>query len=609
MKKLLLFALLGALAMGMMFVACDSNGGGDVPPAATNTESYAFRGLDSQGRTVEVVISRPAPARIFTPADNDNYTISLDGQVISQGTIRVDGNVVHFFPGNGGGSSFRGTIIDWHMSIPSIPYSGGTVSGFKMEAGVGSGGGGGGGGSGSGSPGVNGGPGPIGPGGDGPSTFSYYISTQDGDDSNATTILTVVFDRPLVLTADSVSFLTTYENKPVFGRATVVDVTPATTSPGRTWDIEVAVTAPGMGMMRVVNTQTHNFPTPVPLFDGNGFIEFDTITPTVVNGTTTAIVIEFDTPITDLTMDEIVISGGTGRVEKKSLAVDITGDEWTLTVTTSIAGSIQFYVNRADVDPRPQTVPVVKGPNTLTMTGFSGVTVAAGAATTVTLTFGGANAALFEGTRAIRVQIPSAARAPGGTYGTITPSGGSAITMNETFVTTGVNVNVPFNSSGVGTLSIVLNGAATHVAGAFSFEAQGFALERIIGLSDGPITVNPLTVAHSAAVTRDPVLPSRGTAGADHVFTTQPVITVRDEYGNLVGGTANVTMTINPAVTNLSVIGGGVATVALSSGLATFTAAGLVPAAGLANPAGSITLRFTEAGGGTVYAEHTFSSW
>ncbi|MCL2069531.1 MAG: hypothetical protein FWH19_00915 [Treponema sp.] len=133
-KNWIIYSVCLMLAFGLAFVGC---GGDDDDPSSPNPggniEAAEYRGIDDQGREVVVRIFRSGPGgSVFTPANNDEYTITLDGQEVSRGRISIDGPAIYFFPT--GGNRFDGTLIDWFLEVPSIPYSGGTITGFAMQS-------------------------------------------------------------------------------------------------------------------------------------------------------------------------------------------------------------------------------------------------------------------------------------------------------------------------------------------------------------------------------------------------------------------------------------------------------------------------------------------
>ncbi|MCL2069537.1 MAG: hypothetical protein FWH19_00945 [Treponema sp.] len=135
MKKNLFYGLLAVLlAFGLAFTACDSDsGGGSDVINGTDTGSVSFIGPDATGKMVEVTISREGAAT-FNPATGDAYAIKYDGAEVSRGTITVDGTRIYFHPTANPNDFFAGTLIGWHLEIPAIPYAGGEIKGFTLQA-------------------------------------------------------------------------------------------------------------------------------------------------------------------------------------------------------------------------------------------------------------------------------------------------------------------------------------------------------------------------------------------------------------------------------------------------------------------------------------------
>ncbi|MCL2069422.1 MAG: hypothetical protein FWH19_00360 [Treponema sp.] len=131
MKKYVLFAVTAMLAIGLVFVGCSSDDDDPTIINGSNQEFRDFTGIDDQGKSVVVRISRSV-ARSLVPTSGDSYAITYDGQEISRGTISVDGIRIIFQPNSG--TPFEGTLIDWYLSIPVIPHAGGVVRGFAMQA-------------------------------------------------------------------------------------------------------------------------------------------------------------------------------------------------------------------------------------------------------------------------------------------------------------------------------------------------------------------------------------------------------------------------------------------------------------------------------------------
>ncbi|MCL2070061.1 MAG: hypothetical protein FWH19_03645 [Treponema sp.] len=123
-KHLLALALL--LAFGLVFFGCggdDGEGGSGSGGSSSVTREYP--GTDAQHRNVVVRIIRTSQAeRSFEPATNDFYTIGMEGRLVSNGRIAVDGTAIYFYPA-GSNSYFPGTVNGPVLEIPRIPLEDG----------------------------------------------------------------------------------------------------------------------------------------------------------------------------------------------------------------------------------------------------------------------------------------------------------------------------------------------------------------------------------------------------------------------------------------------------------------------------------------------------
>ncbi|MCL2069535.1 MAG: hypothetical protein FWH19_00935 [Treponema sp.] len=137
MKKHLYFGLLAVLlAIGLVFVGCGDDNGGSGPNVnpGRNLVGMSFVGIDDAGRPIEVRIFRASTnGAVYEPANQDEFTITFEGQEISRGRITIDDSNVTFWPNSGG--SFTGRLIGMFLDIPSIPYNGSTITGFSTQSG------------------------------------------------------------------------------------------------------------------------------------------------------------------------------------------------------------------------------------------------------------------------------------------------------------------------------------------------------------------------------------------------------------------------------------------------------------------------------------------
>ena len=124
MKKLRLFRLLAAimlLTLGLAFYGC-----GNVLGNEEQTSVWAQTTPDG---LIEVTFSnRALSARSAVgPQHGDYFQITLDGFIISRGTVNVSVTTMTFNP-QGGGASFHGSITAGQLRIPALPTPAGTLN-------------------------------------------------------------------------------------------------------------------------------------------------------------------------------------------------------------------------------------------------------------------------------------------------------------------------------------------------------------------------------------------------------------------------------------------------------------------------------------------------
>jgi hypothetical protein len=141
MKKKILFGLLAmVLVLGLAFLGCSN-------PSSNSTVDDPLVLKDTVNKkVVEITISRTNPSKaVLTPKVGDYYVIKLDGVVISKGTLtQVNNGEITFTPSadspGANKTAFTGTLSSaGNLSIPSIPYSGGTITGIVANSSGGSG--------------------------------------------------------------------------------------------------------------------------------------------------------------------------------------------------------------------------------------------------------------------------------------------------------------------------------------------------------------------------------------------------------------------------------------------------------------------------------------
>jgi len=141
-KKLILGLLAVVLALGLTFLGCSN-------PASNSTVDEPLVLKDTvNGKVVEITISRTDPSKaVIKPQKGDYFVIKLDGVVISKGTVTQvsTSGTMTFKPSEdspGPKTEFTGTLSSGgELSIPSIPYEGGTITGVNADSSGGSGGG------------------------------------------------------------------------------------------------------------------------------------------------------------------------------------------------------------------------------------------------------------------------------------------------------------------------------------------------------------------------------------------------------------------------------------------------------------------------------------
>jgi hypothetical protein len=131
MKKLIVLSLpVIVLALCFSFAGCDSGSSSTEPVF----QPLVFKQTLDAGE-VEIRLIRDPARAAWTPSSGDHYEIRLNGVIISHGTVTsVSGGNMTFTPdpdSPGPAGSFSGTLSAGALAIPSIPYEGGTLSGFE----------------------------------------------------------------------------------------------------------------------------------------------------------------------------------------------------------------------------------------------------------------------------------------------------------------------------------------------------------------------------------------------------------------------------------------------------------------------------------------------
>ena len=113
------------LAIGLYFIGCDSSNDNSLPEVIAVCESNINAGK------IVIEFFQENPNR--SVQSGNFYKITLNGNVISQGTIAISGGIWNFNPTSGDVTSFTGTMNNGGLTIPSIPYSGGVISDFGTQ--------------------------------------------------------------------------------------------------------------------------------------------------------------------------------------------------------------------------------------------------------------------------------------------------------------------------------------------------------------------------------------------------------------------------------------------------------------------------------------------
>ena len=343
---------------------------------------------------------------------------------------------------------------------------------------------------------------------------------------------------------------------------------------------------------------------------GNNTVTLNSGTGTVTSATATQLTVTLNTPPSVGNLTAVVTSNGSSSGSPVQVATVVAGAATQATLTTLAAGSasgsafttqpiitIQDALGNTVTNSNASvTMTVSGGDNKATTVGtvtinavngvanFSGVGISGTAGTTYLLTF--ASNGLTSATQSITPTFGAATQATLGTSAAGSASGSAfttqpVITIKDAFGNTVTNstASVTMTVSGNGT--IVGTATVNAVAGVANFSGVG-----ISGTAGTPYTLtfasNGLTSAtqsitptFGAATQATLSTPAAGSVSGS-AFITQPVITIKDAFGNTVtNSTAAVTMTVSGNGTTV-----GTATVNAVAGVATFTNAGISGTAG-----------------------------
>ena len=338
---------------------------------------------------------------------------------------------------------------------------------------------------------------------------------------------------------------------------------------------------------------------------GNNTVTLSSGTGTVTSATATQLTITLNTPPSVGNLTAVVTSNGSSSGSPVQVATVVAGAATQATLTTPAAGSasgsafttqpiitIQDALGNTVTNSNASvTMTVSGGDNKATTVGtvtinavngvanFSGVGISGTAGTTYTLTF--ASNGLTSATQSITPTFGAATQAT-----LSTPAAGSAsgsafttqpvITIKDAFGNTVTNSTAAVTMTVSGNGTTVGSATVNAVAGVANFSGVG-----ISGTAGTPYTLTfasagltsatqSITPTFGAATQATLSTPAAGSVSGS-AFTTQPVITIKDAFGNTVtNSTAAVTMTVSGNGTTV-----GTATVNAVAGVATFTNAGI----------------------------------
>ena len=338
---------------------------------------------------------------------------------------------------------------------------------------------------------------------------------------------------------------------------------------------------------------------------GNNTVTLNSGTGTVTSATATQLTVTLNTPPSVGNLTAVVTSNGSSSGSPVQVATVVAGAATQATLTTLAAGSasgsafttqpiitIQDALGNTVTNSNASvTMTVSGGDNKATTVGtvtinavngvanFSGVGISGTAGTTYLLTF--ASNGLTSATQSITPTFGAATQLTLGTSAAGSASG-SAFTTQPVITIKDAFGNTVTNSTAAVTMSVSGNGTTVGtatvnaVAGVATFSGVG-----ISGTAGTPYTLTfasnglisatqSITPTFGAATQATLSTPAAGSVSGS-AFTTQPVITIKDAFGNTVtNSTAAVTMTVSGNGTTV-----GTATVNAVAGVATFTNVGI----------------------------------
>jgi len=131
-KDKLLLGLLAA-ALGLALVGCENpNGFDDVVPSAYEPLVITGWFVDGSEVVIEISTERTVPRVVLSPANGDTYVLWVNGWETSNGTIKVDGTNITFYPSNNGASFTVYYYRGYPVTLYELPtQDGGLINGYR----------------------------------------------------------------------------------------------------------------------------------------------------------------------------------------------------------------------------------------------------------------------------------------------------------------------------------------------------------------------------------------------------------------------------------------------------------------------------------------------
>jgi hypothetical protein len=116
MKKRGFFVFLFSmmLSFGLAFVSCDHGGGGSGSENGTPNVINGYWGVTDEGKNIEIIVTpsvSSSAARASNWSTGDSYVATVDGEVVSRGTIVASGGSISFTSTDGSSVNITGNDI------------------------------------------------------------------------------------------------------------------------------------------------------------------------------------------------------------------------------------------------------------------------------------------------------------------------------------------------------------------------------------------------------------------------------------------------------------------------------------------------------------------